>query len=321
MELDRMASARDPKRGRRPNVTTIPFVDAHIHLWDLKRLSYPWLTPPFSADGMSGSVEAIAVDYGVEDYRADARRWTLAGAVHVDAGASPDHALAETEWLESLAETSGLPTGIVAFAGLNDPDVERVLERHAAHPRVRGIRHIANWHADGFYTYTPADLLADPAWAKGFAALARHGLSFDLQAYPGQFEAAAVLAERHPDVPVMLNHCGMPLMGEPGGREQWSKAMARLAQVPQVSVKISGFGLMDHGWTVESIRPYVLDTLEMFGTARCMFASDFPTDKLYADFDTVIGAYDALTADFGDDERRDLFGRNANRLYRLGLEL
>ncbi len=302
-------------------MTAIPFVDAHIHLWDLKRLSYPWLTAPFSADGLSGSVEAIAVDYGVEAYRADAARWTLAGAVHVDAGAHPGDADSETEWLESLAETQGLPTAIVAFAALNAADVEAALERQAAHPRVRGIRHIANWHSDPFYTYTPNNLLEDPAWARGFAALARHGLSFDLQAYPGQFEAAAQLAQRHPDVPIMLNHAGMPLMAQADGHDQWSKAMARLAQLPQVSVKISGFGLMDHNWSIESIRPYVLETIETFGTERCMFASDFPTDKLYADFDRVIGAYDALTADFSDDERRALFGRNANRLYRLGLDL
>jgi predicted TIM-barrel fold metal-dependent hydrolase len=26
---------------------TFPFVDAHVHLWDLSHIHYPWLTPPF----------------------------------------------------------------------------------------------------------------------------------------------------------------------------------------------------------------------------------------------------------------------------------
>ena len=96
--------------------TAIPFVDAHIHLWDLARLRYPWLTPPFADDGPNGSVEPIASTYLPADYRREMARWNVVGAVHVDAGADPADALAETEWLEGLAEADGLPTGIVAFA-------------------------------------------------------------------------------------------------------------------------------------------------------------------------------------------------------------
>ena len=38
----------------------LPFIDAHVHLWDLDRIAYPWLTPPFAVDGPNGSVEPIA---------------------------------------------------------------------------------------------------------------------------------------------------------------------------------------------------------------------------------------------------------------------
>ncbi len=113
---------------------SIPFVDAHVHLWDLNRLRYPWLTPPFSNDGPNGSVELIARTYLPGDYRQDAANWNVVGAVHIDAGAAADEALAETEWLEGLASRDGLPTAIVAFAALDDPDVERLLAAHAAPP-------------------------------------------------------------------------------------------------------------------------------------------------------------------------------------------
>ena len=300
---------------------TIPFVDAHIHLWDLDRLDYPWLTAPFSADGLMGSVAAIASNYTVPAYRSDSAGWNAVGCVHIDAGAQPGKALAETEWLEAIAESEGLPTGIVAFATLHDERVEEALERQAAHPRVRGIRQIANWHADPFFTYTPENLLQMPAWQKGFSALARYGLSFDLQAYPQQFHEAAALFARNPDVPVILNHCGMPMTGHPAGFATWQAGLKQLSALPQVSVKMSGFGIMNHTWSTEAIRPYVLETIALFGTKRCMFASDFPTDKLYTDFDTTLGAYETITREFSDDEKRDLFGRNANRVYRLGLSL
>ena len=296
----------------------IPFVDAHLHLWDLLHIRYPWLSPPFSDDGPNGSVEPIARDYGIDDYLADARGWNLVGAVHVDAGADPRDALRETEWLEALHDTRGLPSGIVAFAALDDPGVEALLDAHAAHPHVRGIRHIVNWHEDPRRTYTPRDVTGDAAWARGFALLAKYGLSFDLQAYAGQFAGLAGLIARHPDTQVVINHMGMPIEGE---REVWRSGMAALAALPNVAVKISGAGFIRRPWSAETVRPYILETIASFGPDRCLFASDFPTDKLFGTFDGTLSAYAEIIADFSADEQRAMWGGNANRVYRLGLEL
>ena len=297
----------------------LPFVDAHVHLWDLSHIRYPWLMPPFAEDGPNGSVEPIAKDYGLDDYLADAHGWDVRGIVHVDAGADPADALKETDWLQAMADARGMPNAIVAFAALDDPEVEALLAAHAERRSVRGIRHIVNWHPDPARTYTPRDVTGDEAWAAGFALLGKYGLSFDLQAYPGQFAGLAPLLERHPDVPVMINHAGM-MVGE-GGREEWRAGMRALAAIPHVAVKISGIGFAFRPWTIEQMRSYVLETIELFGTDRAMFASDFPTDKLFGGFDRHLDAYNAIVADFSDDERRAMFAGNANRLYRLGLTL
>lgn len=297
----------------------IPLLDAHIHLWDLDHISYPWLTPPFSADGIAGSVEAIAATYTPDDYRADTKAWNVVGAVHVDAGAAPEEALAETRWLQSLADHHDLPQAIVAYVPLHALNAEELIAEHAAYANVRGVRHIVNWHANPSYSYTPLNLLADPAWERGYAALGRHSLSFDLQAYPWQLGTAAKIARRHPGIPVILNHAGMPLVDEPNGQAQWRRNMRQLADVPHASVKISGFGIIDHRWTIDSIRPYVLETIEMFGPDRCMFASDFPTDRLYADLDRILGAYHAIVAHFSDEEKFALFAGNAARIYGISL--
>jgi len=194
-----------------------------------------------------------------------------------------------------------------------------LLAAHAERRSVRGIRHIVNWHPNPARTYTPRDVTGDEAWAAGFALLGKYGLSFDLQAYPGQFPGLAPLLERHPEVPVMINHAGM-MVGE-SGREEWRAGMRALAAIPHVAVKISGIGFAFRPWTIEQMRSYVLETIELFGTVRAMFASDFPTDKLFGGFDQHLDAYNAIVADFSDDERRGLFAGNANRLYRLGLTL
>lgn len=299
----------------------IPFVDAHIHLWDLDHIRYSWLTGPLDDDGPNGSVEAIAHDYGVAEYRADMAKWNVVGAVHIDAGADPDQALRETEWLEGRADTDGLPTAIVAFAPLHDPDVERLLERQAAHPRVRGIRQIVNWHTDARRTYAPRDLTQDDQWRAGFGLLGKHGLSFDLQCYPGQMAGLAPLIERHPDVPVIINHAGMPVLADREGIALWRHGLQTLAAFPNVAIKLSGLGFIERDWTLESIRPFLLEAIDIFGTRRCLFASDTPTDKLFAPLDRYLEAYRAIAAGFSEDEQRALFGRNANRIYRLGLEL
>lgn len=290
------------------------FVDAHVHLWKLDNLRYPWLTPPFSPDGPNGSVEAIARDYGLPQYFADAHGFKVEKIVHIDAGAHPDDALKETQWLQGLADDTGRPDAIVAFAALDDPDVEAVLARHAQSRNVRGIRHILNWHPDPARTYTPRDLLDDPATAAGYARLGKYGLSFDLQIYPGQMRKAAALAAQHPGTPVILNHMGMPVDSD---LTPWREGLSALADLPHASVKISGMGFFDRDWTAESVRPLILDVIERFGTERVMFASDFPTDKLFNPYARALDAFDAITAAFSADEREAMFAANAERIYRI----
>jgi len=302
-------------------MTALPFVDAHIHLWDLGRIRYPWLTPPFDETGPNGDVEPIAHTYLLDDYLADAKAWNVVGAVHVDAGAESASALDETRWLQALSDARGLPSGLVAFAALDAPDVEPLLEAHAVHPSVRGVRHIVNWHEDPRRTYTPRDVTGDPAWRAGFGLLSKYGLSFDLQCYPGQMPGLVDLLAGHPDTPVMINHAGMPVDTDAAGKIAWRAAMRALAALPHVSIKLSGFGFIHRRWTEAQIRPYILEAIDIFGPDRCMFASDAPTDKLFGSLDRHMTAYAAVTAGFSEDERRDLFGRNANRLYRLGLDL
>lgn len=295
----------------------VPFVDAHVHFWDLSHLRYPWLQPPFADDGPNGSVEAIARTYLPGDYRAEATAWNVVGAVHVDAGADAGHALDETQWLEGVARETGLPDAIVAFADLSDPDVSALLARHAGHGRVRGIRHIVNWHPDRQRSYTGADLTRTDRWAAGFARLAEHGLSFDLQCYPAQMIAVARIAQRHPDVPVMVNHMGMPVLTDPDGIADWRRGMAALARLPQVSVKLSGFGFIRRDWDAALVRHFVAETIDLFGPDRLMAASDFPTDRLFGSFDAVLGTLTDAIGELGVAERRAIWGSNACRLYRI----
>ena len=293
-------------------------VDSHVHLWDLSRARYDWLQDDPLPHNPAGDMRGIAQrDYLLMDYLADAGDWRVDKIVHVEAGQPIGAHLAETEWLQAMADDHGYPQGIVAGVDLLDPDLEALLESHAARANVRGVRQIVCWHVDPMKTYTDRDLLQDPAWAAGLARLAQHGLSFDLQLYPSQMAAAARIAARTPDVPLILNHAGLPTDRDEAGLAEWREGLRLLAAQPQVSIKISGLGITDRSWSVESVRPIILECLEIFGTARAMFASDFPVDRAHGTFDAVWSAFDAVTADFSFDERDRLFAANAEAIYRI----
>ncbi|MBB5747663.1 amidohydrolase family protein [Brevundimonas variabilis] len=297
----------------------LPIVDPHQHLWDFTRQHYGWLMDDPLPPNPAGDCKTIARPYGLDDYLADVAGWNVIGTVHVDAGADAHQALDETRWLQETSDARGLPTGIVAYAALNQPlaGLDALLGAHRQSAAVRGIRQIVNWHADPARTYGPRDLLLDDNWRAGFSLLRKHDLSFDLQIYPSQMPEAARLAARHPDTRIILNHAGMPTDRDETGLAAWRDGMALLAAQPNVAVKISGLAMVDRSWTTESIRPFVLTTIDLFGSERTMFASNFPVDRLYGDFSQHYEAYDALTADFSDADRRNLFAGTATAIYRL----
>lgn len=297
---------------------TGPIVDPHMHLWDLERHYYAWLQDKPLPNNPAGDMTPIAYkSYRLDDYLADAKGWNVVEVVHVECGLPPKDQLSETDWLQSIADQRGVIGGIVAGANLDDPGVETMLAAHAERRNVRGIRQIVNWHEDPAKTYGPTDKLLDAQWRKGFALLGRYGLSFDLQLYPAQMAVAAELADAHPDIPLIVNHAGMPTDRDDSGLAVWREGMAALAERPNVTCKISGLAMIDRAWTVESLKPFVLTAIEAFGVERCMFASNFPVEKVHGSFGAFYAAYDAITASFGDDEREALFAANARRIYRL----
>jgi predicted TIM-barrel fold metal-dependent hydrolase len=279
-------------------------IDAHHHLWDADTYRYPGLDAPGSR---------LARRYLLDDFLADAASRSLTKSVHVQGEIDRAQSVAETAWLQAIADRRGFPHAIVAYAPLQDPRLDEILSAHAQHANLRGIRQILNPDQCEW-----PDYLTDQRWQAGYARLAEYGLSFDLQALPEQLTDASELAAAHPGTPVLVNHTGMPRDQSQAGKHLWRRGMAKLAAQPHVNVKISGFAMFDPNWTVESIRPFVRDTIDLFGIDRCMFASNFPVDKLFCTYDAVFDAFETLTSDFSAADHAKLFGANAERIYRLG---
>lgn len=296
----------------------VRLIDAHMHLWSLSRQYYGWLQDDPLPNNPAGDMSLIAGrDYLVGDYLSDLAGVEVEACVHVECGLPLKDQLAETRWLETLADVTRLPTAIVAGARLEHPAAGIELAAQAARPRVRGVRQILNWHADPLKTYTPRDLLRDEAWLNGFGRLARHELSFDLQIYPSQMQSAAELAGRHPETTIILNHAGMPTDRDPAGLKTWRDGLAALARHQNVSAKISGLAMVDRSWTPDSLRPFIRTVIDTFGPERCLFGSNFPVEKVHGDFARHLEAFmDAISVFAAADQALVLEG-TARRIYRL----
>lgn len=306
-----------PHWQRGTSVSKLRIVDAHHHLWDLNHIHYPWLCNRPVGPSICGDVTPITDNFTLDRYRAGFGHHNVVKSVHVEAGADPAKAVEETAWLQQIADAHGYPHAIVAKVELHNPDTQAVMEEHVRHANVRGIRQMINWHSDMSKVYAPENYLEHATWRSNFALLSHYGLSFDLQIYAGQMEQAYELLKENAGIPVVIDHSGMPVDRSLQELKRWKHGLERLASLDHVFIKLSGLGMVDHNWTVESIRPYILTMIDIFGPGRAMFGSNFPVDKLYSSFEVLFDAYDTVTADFTDGEREQLFAATAEKFYRI----
>ena len=291
-------------------------IDAHHHLWDLEACRYPWLMAK-GEKRFFGDPTPIQKNYLVDDLRTDARGFELVGSVHIQVGVASGDEVRETRWLEETAENDGLPSAIVAYCELERDDVDGQLDAHGVSSRMRGARQIVG-RSDAEDAITGSGALLDnPRWRDGLRRLAARGLSFDLQITPRQATRVAGVLADVPELRVALCHCGSPWDQSAKGLDKWRDGLRTLADLPNMYCKISGLGMFNHDWATDDIRPIVESCLDIFGTGRCMFGSNFPVDKLHAGYSDVWNAYSEIVSGLDDGERHALFVGNAKAFYRI----
>ena len=287
----------------------LPFVDTHVHFHDLSNpsLHYSWLLPDAPPHPELGNYDAIKSQrYWAEDFIGETRLANVAKVVHVQAALGIEDPVEETRWLQEQADRCGVPHGIIAFADLGAPDAASLVERHTALANLRGIRDLRY-----------DDYLTDEAWERGYAVLERHGLVCCDDPVVDQMGNAAALAARHPGITYCVDHAGFPRRRDREYFEEWRRGMRGLAALDNTVVKISGLGMCDHRWTIESLRPWVLECIDAWGVDRSFFGTNWPVDRLFSSYTDVVDAYRELVDDLAPNERAALFSGNAERIFRL----
>jgi len=283
---------------------SFPIVDAHQHFWDPRINYHPWLCDQPPVPFRYGDYSALRRPYLPADYFADAAGHHVEKTVYVETEWDPRDPTGEMRYAEELRRETGFPTVAVAQARLDRDDVGATLQALAKFDFVRGIRHKPR----------PGQM-NDASWREGFASLSRLGLRFDLQAPWTQLDEAARLAGDFPDASIILNHTGLPADRSRAGISGWSKTLQTLASRPNTAIKISGLGVPGQAWTVASNREVLLAAIDIFGSERAMFASNFPVDGLCASFDTIASGMREILSGFSAAGQRAFFHDNAVRIY------
>lgn len=296
----------------------VTLVDAHHHLWDLTRNYYPWLRDHPEKHFFLGDYGALRRNYLPADYLHDSRQHNVLMTVHCEAEWDRTDQVGETRWLTEVNALHGFPNAIVAHAWFHTPQAEEIVAQQAAFPLVRGIRSkpVTSLSPVAMTPGAPGTM-QDEYWLRGFALLAKYGLSWDLRVPYWHLTEAAAVARAFPKTPIVLNHTGFPWDRSDDGLAAWRRQMEVLAREPNVHLKVSEFGLRDQPWDYEENRRIVRDAISIFGIARCMFATNFPVAGLRIGYDALVTAVSRMLADFGEQDRERFFVGNAMAFYRL----
>ncbi len=317
---------------------------------------WPWLLErvtsmvfPQSVINFVGKPKYFLNNHLPETYHKDTGKYQIEGYVHIQAGwegKKPFNSVGETEWLMTLKDK---PLAIIGEAHLHDlKHLDAVLDAHeSASPLFRGVRDSLAVHSDkGVMDFNElGEVLRRDDWRKGYARLGERNLTFDTFLYAHQLPDFIDLVQSHPETKVVLDHVGTPvgLSGYHGGvgrtsderkriQESWYQNLAELAKVPHVRLKLSGLLMTFCGFhfedrenpaslteVLDAIAPHIEYAIETFGIDRCMFASNFPVDKVSTSFETLYDAYFKIVEDLPIEDKKKLFFDNAVSFYNLDI--
>ena len=288
-----------------------PIVDAHLHIWDTRRLHYPWLD----------DVPLLNKPYLIQDYRQACGPILVEKMVFLQAEVDFARYQEEADWVTGVAETEDARiAGIIPWAPLELGDGARpALEKLAANPRIKAIRRIIQFEPD-------PEFCLRPDFVRGIQALPEYGLHFEICINHTQMANTVRLVEQCPNATFILNHIGKPdirhhLM------DPLAPAPGNLAALPNVWCKMSGLATeADHrGWTAGDLRPYIEHVVDTFGFGRIMFGGDWPVATQATTYPRWVETLEQAVAGSTPADVRKLFHDNAVSFYRLnapaGLDL
>jgi len=236
-------------------------IDAHQHFWSLSTPGHEW---PTAQEG------PIFRDFGPGDLAAEAAGIELAGTVLVQSQPTD----ADTDWMLALARDTSMVAAVVGWVDLAAPNALERITALSHDPKLRGLRPMLQSIPD-------TDWLLQDAITPALEAMVESGLRLDALVQPRHLPMLARLAERHPDLPIVIDHAAKP-RADQGMLDPWRAEIKALADLG-VYCKLSGLRTEQAtGQPADALMPYVDHLVTAFGD-RLMWGSDWPVLHLAGD--------------------------------------
>ena len=323
-----------------PILPNFPIIDPHHHLWDVGFGRY--------------YIEELLEDINSSGHNIEATVYIMSSSntkIYAKDGLEEFKPLTEIEFATSEGKRADLipdnkvkvNASIVGSVDLTfGSKLEPVLEKaiNISEGRLKGIRMLLASHSDPRISSgavkSDLGLMLHPNFIDGAKCIQNADLSLDFWIYHTQLNEMEKIARALPDLTIILNHVGGPIhLGEYEGKQavthrEWRSAMIRLSRIPNINVKLGGLGMAVNGAKFHNDKippnsvqlsdvwkPWIYETIDMFGFDRCMFESNFPVDKGSCSYGTLWNAFKILATDMSDDEKNKLFSKNAARIYKI----
>lgn len=256
----------------------LEIIDSHFHVWDLERQNLPWL-----AETSGAITHTYTIDELVSRYEA-VGDVTFLGGVYVEVDSDDPQLEDEIAW--------GFPRDRVLALML----------RSRVSPWMRVPVHATGVREPLHVPSSPRGRCLEPSFVEGLRVLADKGLPFESCNRVGELGDLYEALAQVPEETVILNHLGNVQSLD----DDYRAAMRRLAMLPNLYVKVSGFPTKDRAF-VDELLGFARET---FSPERLLYASNWPVVELYSTFEENLVV---LREAFSDDER--FFKTNAMHAY------
>jgi L-fuconolactonase len=270
-------------------------IDSHQHFWNYDEERDSWITPEMSV---------IRTDFypNQETFRSK----NIQGCVAVQAASSEE----ETLFLLALAEQSDFIQGVVGWVDLQQANIEDRLSYFSQFETIKGFRHIVQGEKD-------PEFLQGAAFKRGVRALNAFDYTYDLLILPHQLAAGITFCQAL-EQKIVLDHLAKPPI-KSGSIQQWKKDILAFKELEHVSAKISGLITEAdwNSWKPAQIKEVIDVALEVFGTDRLLFGTDYPVVNVAGELDDWIAVYQSSIAALSENERAKINESNCKNFYAL----
>jgi predicted TIM-barrel fold metal-dependent hydrolase len=264
--------------------------DVQVHLWESERPDRPWPQPQqrplhrpdgFSAEEMLNEMDAAGVDRAVivpPTWAGDSNEWALDIAVRY-----PDR------------------FAVVGRFDVKAPDARPQLEGWLKQPHMLGVR--MSFHVKPFI-----DWLDDGSLDWFWAACERCAIPV-MALVPGMPGKLRPIAERHPDLCILIPHMGCTLDSRGGAAFASLDDLLALAPYPNVVVNVSSVPCFSNEhYPFRDTHPFVRRIYDAFGPRRMLWGADL--SRLRGTYGECLAQFQEALAFLSADDKAWILGKS-----------